>query len=59
MVAFRRHDQKDQLKYIGIRHEGAASFAASAYAKSTGKPAACFAHDDPGMVEIISDVDLV
>ncbi len=31
------------LTYVGIRHEGAASFAASAYGKLTGRPAACLA----------------
>jgi len=29
-----------ELRYIGIRHEGAAAFAASGYAKLTGRPAA-------------------
>ena len=39
--AIRRQEVKGNLKFIGIRHEGAASFAASAYGKLTGKPAAC------------------
>ncbi len=46
--AFRRQEEKGKLKYIAIRHEGAASFAASAYGKLTGKPAACFAIAGPG-----------
>lgn len=46
--AMRRQEEKGNLKYIGIRHEGAASFAASAYGKLTGKPAACFAIAGPG-----------
>jgi thiamine pyrophosphate-dependent acetolactate synthase large subunit-like protein/nitrite reductase/ring-hydroxylating ferredoxin subunit len=46
--ALRRQEQKGNLKFIGIRHEGAASFAASAYGKLTGKPAACFAIAGPG-----------
>ena len=46
--ALRRAEAKGKLKYIGIRHEGAASFAASAYGKLTGKPAACFAIAGPG-----------
>ncbi len=46
--AFRRQEEKGNLKYIAIRHEGAASFAASAYGKLTGKPAACFAIAGPG-----------
>lgn len=46
--AFKRQEEKGNLKFIGIRHEGAASFAASAYGKLTGKPAACFAIAGPG-----------
>jgi len=36
--AIRRQEQAGNLTYIGIRHEGAAAFAASAYAKLTGSP---------------------
>ncbi len=46
--AFMRQEEKGNLKFFGIRHEGAASFAASAYGKLTGKPAACFAIAGPG-----------
>lgn len=46
--AFRRLEVQGKLKFIGIRHEGAASFAASAYGKLTGKPAACFGIAGPG-----------
>lgn len=46
--AMRREEEKGRLKYIGIRHEGAAAFAASAYGKFTGKPAACFGIAGPG-----------
>ena len=46
--ALRRQEERGNLKFIGIRHEGAASFAASAYGKLTGKPAACFAIAGPG-----------
>ncbi|MEM7659687.1 MAG: thiamine pyrophosphate-binding protein [Bacteroidota bacterium] len=46
--AMRRQEEKGKLRYFGIRHEGAASFAASAYGKLTGKPAACFAIAGPG-----------
>ncbi|MFT6167354.1 MAG: thiamine pyrophosphate-dependent acetolactate synthase large subunit-like protein/nitrite reductase [Vicingaceae bacterium] len=46
--ALRRQEEKGNLKFIGIRHEGAAAFAASAYGKLTGKPAACFAIAGPG-----------
>lgn len=46
--ALRRQEEKGRLKFIGIRHEGAASFAASAYGKLTGKPSACLAIAGPG-----------
>ena len=46
--ALRRQETKGNLKFIGIRHEGAGAFAASAYGKLTGKPAACFAIAGPG-----------
>ena len=38
--AMRRAEAEGRLRYFGIRHEGAASFAASAYGKLTGRPAA-------------------
>ena len=37
----RRQVEAGRMSYYGIRHEGAASFAASAYGKLTGRPAAC------------------
>ncbi len=46
--AMRRQEEKGNLRFFGIRHEGAASFAASAYGKLTGKPAGCFAIAGPG-----------
>lgn len=46
--AMRREEVNGNLSFYGVRHEGAASFAASAYGKLTGKPAACFAIAGPG-----------
>ncbi|MCF8222698.1 MAG: Rieske 2Fe-2S domain-containing protein [Bacteroidales bacterium] len=46
--AFRRLDKADKITYIGIRHEGAGAFAASAYGKLTGRPAVCFSIAGPG-----------
>ena len=46
--AMRRQEAKGKLNFYGIRHEGAAAFAASAYGKLTGKPAACFSIAGPG-----------
>ncbi len=50
--AMRRLEAKGKLNYFGIRHEGAASFAASAYGKLTGRPAACFAIAGPGSTNL-------
>ena len=52
--ALRRQEHKGKLKFYGIRHEGAASFAASAYGKLTGKPAACFAIAGPGSTNMFT-----
>lgn len=49
--AMRRAEERGELRYIGIRHEGAASFAASGYAKLSGRPAACLARR-PGLHEL-------
>jgi len=46
--AMRRLEKEGKLQYFGIRHEGAAAFAASGYAKLTGNPAACFGIAGPG-----------
>ncbi len=52
--AIRRQEEAGKLKFIGIRHEGAASFAASAYAKLTGRPAACFSIAGPGATNLLT-----
>ena len=52
--AMRIQEAKGNLKYIGIRHEGAASFAASAYGKLTGKPAVCFGIAGPGATNMFT-----
>ena len=52
--AMRRQEKKGALGYFGIRHEGAASFAASAYGKLTGRPAACFAIAGPGATNLLT-----
>ena len=38
--ALREQEQRCGVRFVGIRHEGAAAFAASAYGKRTGRPAA-------------------
>ena len=52
--ALRRRERDGALGYIGVRHEGAASFACSAYGKLTGRPAACLAIAGPGATNLIT-----
>lgn len=52
--ALRRQEEQGKLTYIGIRHEGAAAFAASAYAKLTGQPAACLTIAGPGATNLLT-----
>ena len=44
------------LGFIGVRHEGAAAFAASAYGKLTGRPAACLTIAGPGATNLLTGV---
>ncbi|WP_298360542.1 thiamine pyrophosphate-binding protein [uncultured Litoreibacter sp.] len=52
--AIRRQVIDKKLKYYGIRHEGVAAFAASAYGKLTGKPAACLTIAGPGATNLMT-----
>jgi pyruvate oxidase len=52
--ALRRQAEEGHLHYYGIRHEGAASFAASAYGKLTGRPAACMSIAGPGATNLLT-----
>jgi len=52
--AFRIQEDKGNIKYIGIRHEGAAAFACSGYSKVSGKPAVCFTIAGPGATNLIT-----
>ncbi len=52
--ALRRQVAAGDLAYYGIRHEGAAAFAASAYGKLTGRPAACLAIAGPGATNLLT-----
>jgi len=52
--AMRRQEEAGRLTFIGIRHEGAAAFAASAYGKLTGRPAACFGIAGPGSTNLLT-----
>ena len=52
--AIRSEEDKGNLRYIGVRHEGAASFAASGYAKLTGRPALCLGIAGPGSTNLLT-----
>ena len=52
--ALRRQEASGRLTYYGIRHEGAAAFACSGYAKLTGKPAACLTIAGPGATNLMT-----
>ncbi len=52
--AIRVQEDEGNMTFIGIRHEGAAAFACSGYAKLTGKPAACLSIAGPGATNLLT-----
>jgi len=52
--AIKRRCDAGEMEYIGIRHEGAAAFAASAFGKLTGDPAACLTIAGPGATNLLT-----
>ena len=52
--AFRIQEEKGRLKYIGVRHENAAAFAASAYSKLSDTLAVCFSIAGPGATNLLT-----
>ncbi|MEM9812604.1 MAG: thiamine pyrophosphate-binding protein, partial [Pseudomonadota bacterium] len=52
--ALRRRTAEGEMTYYGIRHEGAAAFACSAYGKLTGRPAACLTIAGPGATNLLT-----
>ncbi len=52
--AMREAEQRGDLRYYGIRHEGAAAFAATAYGKLTGGLAGCFGIAGPGSTNLLT-----
>ena len=52
--ALRIQEETGKLRYVGIRHEGAGAFAASAYGKLTGRPAACLTIAGPGATNLLT-----
>jgi pyruvate oxidase len=52
--ALRKAEEDGRITYIGIRHEGAGAFAASGYAKVSGRPAACLTIAGPGATNLLT-----
>ena len=52
--AIRLRVQDGEMRFYGIRHEGAAAFAASAYGKLTSRPAACLTIAGPGATNLMT-----
>ncbi len=52
--ALRVQEEAGNLSFYGIRHEGAAAFACSSYAKLTGRPAACLTIAGPGATNLMT-----
>ncbi|MDH3683988.1 MAG: thiamine pyrophosphate-binding protein [Acidimicrobiia bacterium] len=52
--AMRKAETRGDLRYFGVRHEGAAAFAATAYGKLTGELAACFGIAGPGSTNLLT-----
>ena len=52
--ALRLKENSGELRFIGIRHEGAASFACSAYGKLTGRPSSCLSIAGPGATNLLT-----
>jgi pyruvate dehydrogenase (quinone) len=52
MEALRTH--REQIKFIQVRHEEAAAFAACAYAKFTGRLGVCLATSGPGAIHLLN-----
>jgi 2-hydroxyacyl-CoA lyase 1 len=48
--------QREGIRYIGMRHEQSASYAAQAVGYLTGRPGACLAVSGPGMTNAISGI---
>src|SRR5678816_3278587 len=54
MEALRK--RKDKIRFIQVRHEEAAAFAACAYAKFTGRLGVCLATSGPGGVHLLNGI---
>jgi pyruvate dehydrogenase (quinone) len=48
--------RQDKVKFVQVRHEEAAAFAACAYAKFTGKLGVCLATSGPGGIHLLNGI---
>jgi pyruvate dehydrogenase (quinone)/pyruvate oxidase len=48
--------RQDQVKFVQVRHEEAAAFAACAYAKFTGRLGVCLATSGPGGIHLLNGI---
>lgn len=48
--------RQERVRFISTQHEQAAAFAASAYAKLTGRPAACLSIGGPGATSMMTGI---
>ena len=54
--ALRKQEEAGKLTFIGIRHECAAAFACSGFAKASGRPAACLTIAGPGATNLLTGI---
>jgi pyruvate dehydrogenase (quinone)/pyruvate oxidase len=52
MESLRTH--QDQIRFVQVRHEEVAAFAACAYAKYTGRLGVCLATSGPGGIHLLN-----
>src|SRR6184192_1218393 len=52
MEALRKH--RDHIRFVHVRHEEAAAFAACGYAKYTGRLGVCLATSGPGAIHLLN-----
>jgi len=48
--------RQDKIKFVQVRHEEAAAFAACGYAKFTGKLGVCLATSGPGGIHLLNGI---
>src|SRR3954470_10038978 len=54
MEGLRKH--RDRIRFVHVRHEESAAFAACGYAKYTGRLGVCLATSGPGAIHLLNDL---